>query len=140
MVANGHREALRDQSVRELVKELSGQVSLLVHQEVELAKAEMNEKGKKAGVGAGMLGGAALAGLALVGSLTAFLILVIAIAIPAWASALCVTVLWSAVAAVLALRGRDELRRMGTPLPEKTVDTVKEDVQWLKDPTRSGTR
>ena len=81
MVANGHREALRDQSVRELVKELSGQVSLLVHQEVELAKAEMNEKGKKAGVGAGMLGGAALAGLALVGSLTAFLILVIAIAI-----------------------------------------------------------
>lgn len=140
MVANGHRETLRDQGVRELVKELSGQVSRLVHQEVELAKAEMNEKGKKAGVGAGMLGGAAVAALALVGSLTAFLILVIAIAIPAWASALCVTVLWAAVAAVLGLRGRDELRRMGKPVPEKTVDTVKEDVQWLKDPTRSGTR
>lgn len=139
MVRNGHRETLRDQGVGELVKELSGQVSRLVHQEVELAKAEMNEKGKKAGVGAGMLGGAAVAALALVGSLTAFLILVIAIAIPAWASALCVTVLWGAVAAVLALRGRDELRRMGTPMPEKTVETVKEDVQWLKDPTRSGT-
>jgi uncharacterized membrane protein YqjE len=140
MAINGHREALRDQSVRDLVKELSGQVSLLVHQEVELAKAELEEKGKKAGIGAGMLGGAAVAALALVGSLTAFLILVIAIAIPAWASALCVTVLWAAVAAVLALRGRDELRRMGKPIPEKTVDTVKEDVQWLKDPTRSGTR
>jgi uncharacterized membrane protein YqjE len=140
MAINGHREALRDQSVRDLVKELSGQVSRLVHQEVELAKAELEEKGKKAGFGAGMLGGAAVAALSLVGSLTAFLILVIAIAIPAWASALCVTVLWAAVAAVLALRGRDELRRMGKPIPEKTVDTVKEDVQWLKDPTRSGTR
>ena len=139
MAINGHREALRDQSVRDLVKELSGQVSRLVHQEVELAKAELEEKGKKAGIGAGMLGGAAVAALALVGSLTAFLILVIAIAIPAWASALCVTVLWAAVAAVLALRGRDELRRMGKPIPEKTVDTVKEDVQWLKDPTRSAT-
>lgn len=139
MVTNGRRHTLRDQGIGELVKELSGQVSQLVHQEVELAKAEMGEKGKKAGVGAGMLGGAAVAALALLGSLTAFLILVIAIAIPAWASALCVTVLWAAVAAVLALRGRDELRRMGKPVPEKTVDSVKEDVQWLKDPTRSGT-
>lgn len=140
MAANGQRETLRDQGVRELVKELSGQASRLVHQEVELAKAELEEKGRKAGLGVGMLGGAAVAALALVGSLTAFLILVIAIAIPAWASALCVTVLWAAVAAVLAVRGRDELRRMGRPVPEKTLDTVKEDVQWLKDPTRSGTR
>jgi len=136
----GPRADLREQGMGDLVKELSSQVSTLVHQEVELAKAEMAEKGKKAGVGAGMFGGAAVAGLATVGALTAFLILVLAVAIPAWAAALCVTALWGAVAALLALRGRDKMREVGKPVPEKTVETVKEDVQWLKDPTRSGTR
>lgn len=137
---DGHRQHLRERGVGDLVKELSSQVSTLVHQEVELAKAEMSEKGRKAGAGAGMFGGAAVAGLATVGALTACLILVLALAIPAWAAALCVTVLWGVIAGVLALRGRDRMRDMGTPVPEKTVETMKEDVRWLKDPTRSGTR
>lgn len=130
---NGHHRDLRERGTRELVKQLSGQVSTLVRQEIELAKAEAAEKGKKAGLGAGMFGGAGIAGLLMLGSLTAFLILVLALAIPAWASALLVTVLWAAVAGVLALRGREELRDMGKPVPEKTVETVKEDVQWLKN-------
>lgn len=130
--ANGHRADLRERGTGELVKQLSNQVSTLVRQEVELAKAEAAEKGKKAGVGAGMLGGAGVAGLLTLGSLTAFLILVLALAIPAWASALLVTVLWAAVVGVLALQGRTKLREMGKPVPEKTVETVKEDVQWLK--------
>lgn len=129
---NGHASRLRDRGVGELMKDLSSQVSTLARQEVELAKVELAEKGKQAGAGAGMLAGAALAGLATLGALTAFLILVIAVAIPAWAAALAVTVLWAAVAGVLALQGRDRLRQMGKPVPEQTVETVKEDVQWLK--------
>ena len=135
-VANGHD--VRDRSTSELVRDLSHQVSTLARMEVELAKAELAEKGKQAGTGAGMLAGAAVAGLATIGSLTAFLILVLDLAIPAWAAALCVTVLWGAAAAFLALRGRDALARMGRPVPEKTVDSVKEDVQWLKGQKTSG--
>jgi hypothetical protein len=130
---NGHPGDLRDRGTGELVKQLTNQVSTLVRQEVELAKAEATEKGKKAGVGAGMFGGAGVAGLLMLGSLTAFLILVLALAIPAWASALLVTLLWGAVAGVLALQGRNKMREMGKPVPEKTVETVKEDVQWLKN-------
>jgi len=74
-----------------------------------------------------------VAGLLTLGSLTACLILVLALAIPAWASALLITVLWAAVAGALALQGRNRLREMGKPVPEKTVETVKEDVQWLKN-------
>ena len=130
---NGDRADLRERRMGELVKDLSAQVSTLVRQEVDLAKAELAEKGKKAGVGAGMLGGAGVAALLTLGSLTAFLILALALVLPAWAAALIVTALWGAVAAVLALQGRNKMREMGKPVPEKTVETVKEDVQWLKD-------
>jgi len=132
---NGDRADLRERRMGELVKDLSAQVSTLVRQEVDLAKAELAEKGKKAGVGAGMLGGAGVAALLTLGSLTAFLILALALVLPAWAAALIVTALWGAVAAVLALQGRNKMREMGKPVPEKTVETVKEDVQWLKDRT-----
>jgi uncharacterized membrane protein YqjE len=131
--SNGDRVDLRERGMGELVKELSGQVSTLVRQEVELAKAEMAEKGKKAGIGAGMLGGAGVAALVMLGSLTAFLILALALALPAWAAALIVTAAWGAIAAVLALLGRNKMREMGKPVPEQTIETVKEDVQWLKN-------
>ena len=134
------QEALRHQSTGDLVKQLSEQVSALVRQEVELAKAEMTEKGKKAGIGAGMLGGGAVAGLVALGALTAFLILVLDLAMPAWAAALIVTALWAAVAGLLALRGREKVREVGKPMPEKTAESVKEDVQWLKGRTRSESR
>jgi hypothetical protein len=133
-------EDIRQHSTGELVKELSQQVSELVRQELELAKTEMAEKGKKAGIGAGFLGGAGVAGLAALGALTAFLILVLDLAMPAWAAALIVTALWGAVAGVLALRGREKVREVGRPVPEKTADSVKEDVQWLKGQTRSESR
>jgi uncharacterized membrane protein YqjE len=132
-IANGHRLDLRERGTGELIKKLSSQVSTLVHQEIELAKTEMAEKGRKAGLGAGLFGGAGVAGLLTLGSLTAFLVLVLALAIPAWASALLVTLLWGAVAGVLALQGRTKLREVGRSVPEKTIETVKEDLQWLKD-------
>lgn len=129
---NGRRAEVCDRGVGELLGDLSGQVSTLVRQEVELAKTELTEKGKQAGVGAGMFGGAAVAALMMLGSLTALAILALAVAIPGWAAALIVTVLWAAIAGVLASMGRTKLREMGRPVPEQTVETVKEDVQWLK--------
>jgi MFS family permease len=133
--ANGTYADARERGLGDLVKTLSSDFSTLLRLEVELAKAEVAEKGKKAGVGAGMFGGAAVAGLMMLGALTAFLILVLDIAMPAWAAALIVTIIWGAVAGFLALKGREKLAAMGKPVPEKTVATVKEDVQWLKDRT-----
>jgi uncharacterized membrane protein YqjE len=141
MTSNGSRmEDLHEHGVGDLVKELSTQVSTLVRQEVALAKAEVAEKGKKAGVGAGMFGGAGAAAMLMLGSLTDFQILVLDLAMPAWAAAVIVTALWAAVAGVLALQGRKKMQEMGKPIPEKTIETVKEDVQWAKHPTKSGTR
>jgi uncharacterized membrane protein YqjE len=123
---------LREQSTGDLVKQLTQQVSTLVRQEVELAKVEMADKGKKAGVGIGMFGGAGVAALLGLGALTAFLILVLHLAMPAWAAALIVGVIWAAVAGVLALQGREKVKEVGIPLPEETTESVKEDVEWLK--------
>jgi hypothetical protein len=129
-VADGSR--LRERSTGSLVRQLSEQVSLLARQEVELAKAEMVEKGRKAGVGAGLLTGAAVAGLLALGALTAFLVLALAEAMDAWLAALVVTALWAATTAVLALVGKQKVEEVGTPVPEKTVESVKEDIEWLK--------
>jgi uncharacterized membrane protein YqjE len=137
---NGAAADLREHGIGELVKELSSQVSTLVRQEVELAKAEVSEKGKKAGVGAGMFGVAGVAALLMLGTLTAFLILVLDLAMPAWAAALIVTALWGAVAGVLALQGRTKMQEMGKPVPEQTIETVKEDLKWAKHPTKSAAR
>ena len=112
-------------------------MSTLARQEVDLAKAEMAEKGKKAGVGSGLLAGAAVAALMVLGSLTALLILALAEGMPAWAAALIVTAAWAAVAAVLALVGKQKLEEVGKVVPEKTIESVKEDVEWLgEDQTR----
>jgi len=130
---DGTRADLRDRALGELVKGLSSDFSTLLRLELALARAELGEKGKQAGVGTGMFGGAAIAGLMMLGALTAFLIVVLAIALPAWAAALIVTLIWGAVAGLLALQGRARLARMGKPVPEQTLETVKEDVQWLKN-------
>lgn len=129
------RERLRQRSTGELVKDLSQQASTLVRKEIDLAKVEMAEKGRQAGVGLGALAGAAVAALAALGALTAFLILALDGAMPSWAAALVVTLLWAAVGVVLGAVAREKLREMGSPVPEKTVDTLKEDIEWLKHPT-----
>jgi uncharacterized membrane protein YqjE len=125
----------RDRSTGELVKDLSREASALVRQEIQLAKTEMAEKAVDAGAGLAALVSAALAGLLALGALTAFLILALEEAMPAWAAALCVTVLWAIVGVALALFGREKLREMGKPIPEKTVETLKEDIEWLRHPT-----
>jgi Putative Actinobacterial Holin-X, holin superfamily III len=137
---------LRERSTVQLVKDLTHQASTLVKQEaelvkvelsenVELAKAEMTEKGKKAGVGVGAAAAAGIAGLLALGAFTAFLIVVLDEVMPTWAAALCVTALWVLVAVPLALYARSKIQEVGTPVPEKTLESVKEDVAWLKDQT-----
>ncbi len=124
----------------ELLKELSQETATLVHQEVELAKAELSQKGKKAGAGAGMFGGAGVVGLGAFGSLTACLILALAVIIPAWLAALIVALVEGAVAAALVQQGREKVRKAGPPVPEQTIESVKEDVEWARTRARSATR
>src|SRR5918998_639035 len=93
----------RDRGIGELVKDLASQTSTLVRQEIKLAQAEVTQKGKIAGKGAGMLAGAGVTALLGLGALTAFLIIVLDSFLPLWLAALIVTLLWFAVAAVLAL-------------------------------------
>ena len=122
------------------MKDLSREVSDLVRQEIALARAEMMEKGRKAGRGAGMLSGAAVLGLAAVGGSMATLILLLDLVMPAWLAALIVTAAYAAVAAVLGLRGKGEISEVGPPTPERTVESVKEDVQWAKTRATSSNR
>ena len=131
---------------------------------------KLSENGKQAGVAGGMFAGAAVFLLGSFGVLTAFLILVLAEAMPAWAATLIVLTLYAGVAALLASLGRNrwrqampvipttEIRQTAgnvrqaifsgkerlaeamPPLPEQTIETVKEDIEWVKHPTRSATR
>lgn len=120
------------ESTGELLKQFSKDASTLIRKELELAKAELTEKGKQAGKGVGMFGGAGLFGLGAFGALTALLILVLAEATDAWLAALIVTVLWGAIAAVLALQGKHKVEEATPPQPEQTIETLKEDVEWAK--------
>src|SRR3954452_3683698 len=129
----------RDRGIGDLVKNLATQTSTLVRQEIKLAQAEVTEKGKAAGKGAGMLAGAGVVALLGLGALTAFLIIVLDSFLPLWLAALIVTLLWFAVAAVLALSGKKALQAATPPAPQ-TVETVKEDIQWAKNPTGSAAR
>ena len=123
---------LRERPLGEVARDLTRDVSLLVRQEVELAKAEMAQKGRIAAPGLGMIGGAGVAGLMAAGSLTAFVILALSIFLPEWASALIVGAALAAVAFVLAKQGKDRVGEAGAPVPEQTIETVKEDVEWAK--------
>ena len=126
-------DEVRNRSVGELIGEISRDLGQLVHQEIELAKAEMKQEVTKVGKGAGMLGGAGFAGymVALFASLT------IAYAIgtfwPAWVGALIVTLVWGAAGAGLYSKGRAQLKTVNGPV--QTTETLKEDAQWVRHPT-----
>jgi Flp pilus assembly protein TadB len=130
-------EDLRDRSLGELLKQLSEQTTRLVHQELELAKAELQQKGRQAGQGAGMFGGAGALGLAALGALTACFILALDLIMPAWLAALIVAVVYGIVAFVLVKQGQARIKRATPPVPEQTIETVKEDVEWAKNQMRS---
>jgi hypothetical protein len=125
-------------SIAELIKQLSEQSSRLARQEVELAKAELAIKGKRAGIGAGMFGGAGVFGFYGFGALTAAAVLVLATAVTAWLAALIVAAVLAAVAGVLALQGKNKMAQATPPVPEQAAESVKEDVQWAKSRAHSG--
>jgi uncharacterized membrane protein YqjE len=131
---------LREHGTGELLKELSDHTTTLVRKEIELAKAELGEKGKKAGQGAGMFGGAGLFGVLAFGALTTCIIVALDSAMELWLAALIVAVVYGAIAAVLALQGRNKVQEAGPPVPEQATESVKEDVQWAKTQARSGRR
>ena len=123
---------LRDRPLGEVAKNLTRDVSLLVRQEIELAKAEMAQKGRTAAPGIGMFGGAGIVALCAAGALTAFLVLVFSIFLPEWAAALIVGAVLAAVAVALVRQGKERVAEAGKPIPEQTIETVKEDVEWTK--------
>ena len=136
--ASGHTaEELRQESFGELLSGLASDTSLLVKQEIELAKVEVSAKAKKAGKGAGMLAGAGVAALMALFTLTLLLIVILDAFLELWLAALIVLIIWGAVAAVLALTGKKKLQEAAPPVPEQTTQTLKEDVQWAKHPTQS---
>jgi len=130
----GHVDEVSETSVGELIGNISNDLSQLFRQEVELAKAEVKEEATKAGKAAGMLGAAGYAGHLTVLLLSFALVFALSNVIdPGWA-ALIVGVIWGIVAAVLFVNGRKKLKTVD-PVPHRTVGTLKEDAQWLKNPT-----
>ena len=129
---NRMENELRERPLGEVAKELTSDLALLVRQEIELAKTEMAEKGRTAAPGLAMFGGAGVVGLCAAGALTAFLVLVFSLFLTEWAAALIVGAVLAAVAFVLTRQGKERVADAGKPVPEQTIETVKEDVEWAK--------
>ena len=131
---------LRERPIGEVARLLTHDLSLLVRQEVELAKTEMREKGKAALPGIGMMGGALVVAICAAGALTAFVVLVFGLFLDAWLAALLTGLGLIALAGALAWAGKHRVAEVGTPLPEQTIDTVREDAQWMKEQAQSARR
>ena len=125
-------EQLSNLPAGELVKRMSEQVSQLVREELRLAQAEMAQKGKRVGLGAGMFGGAGLVAMYGLGALTATAIAALSLAMAVWVAALIVGVVLLLVAGVLALMGKKQVGQATPMAPERAVESVKADVQHVK--------
>ena len=132
MPTNGDPKGLRDRPIGEVTSALTRDLSLLVRKELELAKAEMVEKGQVAALGLVMIGGAGVVALMAAGALTACAVLVLTLFLSAWLSALLVAAALGAMAYLLAMRGTHQIGKAGTLIPEQTIETIEEDVEWAK--------
>jgi uncharacterized membrane protein YqjE len=135
-VNTGGDAAAREHSTGELVKQMTEQVSTLVRDELRLAQVEMTRKGKQAGLGAGLLGGGGLIALYGVGCLIACAIIGLSHVVRPWLAALIVGVALLAVAGVAALIGKGRIRQATPPVPMEAVDSVKTDVEEIRERTR----
>lgn len=122
---------LRDRTISELVGRLSREASLLIKQEMDLAKAELAVNGRVVGIGAAMIGAGGMFGMGAFAALTAAIILALALVMPAWLAALVVTILYGAVAGSMALAGKQRVSK-AQPLIPQTLETLKEDLDWIK--------
>lgn len=134
-----HTDARTDQSTAELVSRLSEQVTTLVRDELALARIEMTEKGKRAGKGAGLLGGAGVIALYGVGALLLTAGAALSLAMPVWAAALIVTVALFCGAGIAAIVGRREIRQAVPPTPEAAIASGRRDVTEFMAAARRGT-
>ncbi len=123
------------ESLGDLVSELTGDLSKLMRQELELAKAEIRQEATKAGKATGMLAAAGFAGYLTTVLLSLALVFALGAIMPLGWAALIVAALWGIAGAVLYTSGRAKLRTVN-PKPERTVETLKEDAEWAKHPTR----
>ena len=121
-----------DPTLGALVHDMTEQMSTLVRDEMRLAQAEMTQKGKAAGLGVGLFGGAGVVALYGVGTLIATVVLLLSLAMSAWLAALIVTVVLFAVAGVLALQGRNSVSKATPVKPEEAIEGVKEDIATVK--------
>jgi uncharacterized membrane protein YqjE len=138
MATGENPNELREQPMGELFKQLSNDLSTLVRQELKLAQAEMTEKGKQAGIGFGMFGAAGMIALLALVTLTTCLVAALATGMDVWVAALIVTVIYGALAGGLALIGKNRVSKATPPVPEQTIETVKEDAQWAQTQLPSG--
>jgi len=122
-------------SLGEIVQDILRDVQEVIRAELRLARAEMTEKARSAGKAGGLLGGAAIAGLLAAISLVAACIAAMALVMPVWAAALIMTILLGAAAGAAYAAGRAKLKTV-TPVPEQTVQTLKEDVALAKNRTK----
>ena len=127
-------EQVEQTSVGDIIASISNDLSQLFRQEIELAKAELREEATKTGKAAGMLGGAGFAGYLAVVLLSFAAVFGLANVMDAGWAALIVAAVWAIIGAVLYANGRKKLKTVD-PTPHRTVDTLKEDAQWLKNPT-----
>ncbi len=119
-------------SVSELMQQLSDQTSSLARKEIELAKAEVTQKGKRLGIGAGAFGAAGIIGLFAFGALTAGLILLLGTAVDDWLAAVIVGVVYAVGAGGLALTGKQQVEAGSPPVPERAIESTKQDVEAAK--------
>jgi uncharacterized membrane protein YqjE len=129
-------QELSDRSVGDLVQRLSEQTATLVREELRLGQVELQEKGKRAGVGAGMFGGAGLVALYGAGALVAAAILLIATAVDPWIAAVIVGLALLAVGGLLALMGKKQVDRATPPKPEQAIESIQKDVEQVKESVR----
>lgn len=129
---SGAADRVDEESTGQLVSHFSQDVSALVRDELRLAQVEISEKAKKAGLGAGMFGAAGLLGLYGVGTLIATVILALALVLPAWLAALIVSAVLLAVAGLVALLGKKRVTAASPPIPERTMNNLKRDVDSVR--------
>ena len=127
----------KERSVGELVSQLSEQSSQLIREEMQLARLEITDTVKHAGIGAGLFSTAAVVGFFGIGTLLATTIIALDLVLPLWLSAPIVTVALFAVAGVVALMGKNEVDQV-SPMPERTVENVKRDVHEVKEAKNHG--
>jgi hypothetical protein len=125
-----------DKTTAELIKDLSTQLSTLVHEEIELATAELSARGKRFGLGAGLFGAAGALMFMGFATFTAAAVTALALVMPVWAAALVVGVGLTLLAGAIALKAKSDVRRASPPIPQEALSSTKEDVEWLKAQTQ----